>query len=98
MVLMSNHKHFMVFGSILLASIMLISMLYVAAPVSNQRNSNVIAYNEVGSSIRDNITFTGNVAKDFSGHLIYHNTVTSLWGEKKRLYQWQRNSVKKVLD
>ncbi|MCL4480294.1 MAG: hypothetical protein M1113_02260 [Candidatus Thermoplasmatota archaeon] len=78
---MSNHKHFMVFGSILLASIMLISMLYVAAPVSNQSNSTIIAYNEVGSAIKDNITFTGNVATDFSGHLIYHNTHTSLWGQ-----------------
>ena len=82
---MSNHKHFMVFGSILLALIMLVSMLYVAAPVSNQHSSGIIAYNEVGSAIKDNITFTGNVATDFSGHLIYHNTHTSLWGAENNI-------------
>ena len=82
---MSNHKHLMVFGSILLALIMLVSMLYVAAPVSNQRSTGIIAFNEVGSAIRDNITFTGNVAKDFSGHLVYHNTHSSLWGAENNI-------------
>ncbi len=69
--------------STFMALLMLLSMLYVSAPVVS--NDGYSPFNVSAGINRANITLTGNAVTDFSGDLINHNNHTSPWGSTNNL-------------
>lgn len=75
-----------IFLGLFIAFIMLFSMVQGAFPASYYKASPDIGPANISYPISNNtIVFTGDVAKDFSGHLVYHNTVKSPWGPENNL-------------
>lgn len=64
--------------SIIIALLMIISMFSVTFS-STSSSSGFQSYNVTAPITKANVTFTGDVATDFAGHLVDHNTVRSLW-------------------
>ena len=66
--------------SIIIALLMIVSMFSVTFS-STSSPSGFQGYNVTAPITKANVsfTFTGDVESDFSGHLIFHNTVTSAW-------------------
>lgn len=71
---------------VFVAFIMVFSMAVGAFPSSSYNlRENIQPANITSPISNTTITFTGDVAKDFAGHLVYHNTVTSPWGPGNNL-------------
>ena len=64
--------------SIIIALLMIVSMFSVTFS-STSSSSGFQSYNVTAPITKANVTFTGDVATDFAGHLVDHNTVRSLW-------------------
>ncbi|MGC8514869.1 MAG: glucodextranase DOMON-like domain-containing protein [Thermoplasmata archaeon] len=65
--------------SVVIALLTIVSMF--SATFSSTSSSNGFqGYNVTASITKANVTFTGDAGTDFSGHLIFHNTVSSAWG------------------
>ena len=64
--------------SIIIALLMIVSM-FSATFSSTSSSSGFQGFNVTAPITKANVTLTGDVAKDFAGHLVDHNTVRSLW-------------------
>jgi alpha-amylase/alpha-mannosidase (GH57 family)/carbohydrate-binding DOMON domain-containing protein len=70
--------------SVIIALLMVVSM-FSATFSSTSSSRGFQSYNISATIGKENVIFTGNVSADFSGDLIFHNTVRSLWTSENNI-------------